>query len=314
MDPNSRSNLPWERAQGANTGDIRDFGGTKWRWQGEKWEQEPGYNQPTTSSAYQTDYARIAREQLQMQREANQPAITSLQSQIPTIQKSTAQQKSFYEGEKEPLKQRYSAILDELTRREKVQTESATLRTAREYSRRGIPLSSDVYARGLEEETKPISEYYTGQVKETGLAQETDLREIANRIAALPIAEEEKMGQIQQAIAALESGASKDAIQQALGLYQTGVGQQQSQAQLAQALRIAEMEKESREAGYKTTSQNEEAKTALARREFEEYKLPYLKYLINKPYYKTEGGGDEENELNEIFRGSGIPSYFTPIG
>lgn len=38
IDPNTVSNLMSERAMGANVGDVRDFGGTKWRWNGAIWE------------------------------------------------------------------------------------------------------------------------------------------------------------------------------------------------------------------------------------------------------------------------------------
>src|SRR3990167_3744357 len=42
VNPNSVSELRSERAMGANVGDIRDFGGQKFRWNGEVWEQEGG--------------------------------------------------------------------------------------------------------------------------------------------------------------------------------------------------------------------------------------------------------------------------------
>lgn len=50
-DPNSQSSLRNERAQGANVGDIRDFDGVKWRWNGEMWEKEPGQSTGNTQSA-----------------------------------------------------------------------------------------------------------------------------------------------------------------------------------------------------------------------------------------------------------------------
>lgn len=38
VNPNAVSTLKHERAMGANVGDIREFGGNKWRWNGEVWE------------------------------------------------------------------------------------------------------------------------------------------------------------------------------------------------------------------------------------------------------------------------------------
>ena len=42
QDPNTVSELKSERAQGASVGDIRNFGGKDWRWDGESWAPEGG--------------------------------------------------------------------------------------------------------------------------------------------------------------------------------------------------------------------------------------------------------------------------------
>lgn len=45
MNPNAISDLRDVRSRGANTGDIRDFGGAKWRWDGTQWTAEGGGGQ-----------------------------------------------------------------------------------------------------------------------------------------------------------------------------------------------------------------------------------------------------------------------------
>src|SRR3990167_10258162 len=74
--------------------------------------------------------------------ESNQPAISSLQASIPETEQKFAAEQTRLGGEKEPLKQRYQSIIDELTRREGVDITATQRRTGQEFGYRGIPASS----------------------------------------------------------------------------------------------------------------------------------------------------------------------------
>ena len=167
---------------------------------------------------------------LEMYREANRPAVDATKASIPITEQAYSQRESSLSGQKEPLKQRYQSIIDELKRKESVDTQSATLNTAREFGKRGVPLSSGSYDVGLTEATRPIREFYTGQTKDVSLNQEDALREIDSLLASLPIEKAQSLNQIQQAIAALESGSSKDAISQAFNLLTMQRQQEEAEA------------------------------------------------------------------------------------
>ncbi|MBI2005627.1 MAG: hypothetical protein HYS80_02590, partial [Candidatus Aenigmarchaeota archaeon] len=115
------------------------------------------------------DLAALARQQLQLRQEANAPAVASLEAGIPETSARFATERTRLAGEKEPLKQRYQSILDEITRREKVDVGAQERVTSREFGRRGIPLSSGLFDTTLQEAVSPLSQFYTGQAKEAGL-------------------------------------------------------------------------------------------------------------------------------------------------
>jgi len=62
MDPNAISDLRDIRSRGANTGDKRDFGGQKWRWDGTQWTREGGGSSGSGFSG-STDLSQVLREQ-----------------------------------------------------------------------------------------------------------------------------------------------------------------------------------------------------------------------------------------------------------
>jgi hypothetical protein len=185
----------------------------------------------SSSSAPQTDYAAIARQQLQLQQEANKPAIESLQASIPEIQTATKAAQSTLEASKTPLQARYQSIIDQLKGRETTETAQVSTNLSQEYGKRGILPSSGMFQQDLAGKTSQISQNYGGAIKDVGLSQEQDLMDIANKIAQLPLDETEKTRAVQNAIAQLQAGASSTAITQALQQYQFGQQQSQQSAQ-----------------------------------------------------------------------------------
>jgi len=177
---------------------------------------------------------------------SNQPYISSLQARIPEIQQRFTTQRTQIEGEKEPLKQRYQNIIDELKRRETVELGQTSTTKSREFGRRGLPLSSGLFDVELQESQRPTREYFTGQTKEVGLGQEADLRQLANLQASLGGQETEALGGVQNIIGQLSTGEPTSALQNALQILNTQQQTQENAFTRAQQLRIAEMENQAK--------------------------------------------------------------------
>ena len=220
-----------------------DFRATGGSGKGPSQPSTPSYNAPSTSSSSTPfNYADLAREQMRLTQEANAPVVQSFQQQIPTTQKAFAQTRSELEAQKDPLKTRYQTILDELKRRETVETGTESTRLTREYAARGIDPSSDMFSQGLRDVLRPKQEYYSGQTKDVGLAQTQDVQSLENLISRNPIEQEEATNQINNLIAQLQAGGNKDAITNALNLFQYQQQASTAQAQLANQLKIAGIE------------------------------------------------------------------------
>ena len=179
------------------------------------------------------DYTQIAQQMLQMRQQANEPAIASLRATIPTTQAGYAQKETALTGQREPLKQRYQSILDELTRRETRETEATSTRLSREFGQRGIPLSSGYFGQDLAQAQRPTQEFYAGQLKDVGLGQAESERSLESLISGLPIEREAATNQINQAIAQLQAGGAGESITNALSLFQQMQADKQNSAQLA---------------------------------------------------------------------------------
>lgn len=136
-----------------------------------------------------------AKKLVQFQTEQNRPVITSLEAQ------------------RQPLIDRYAALLDEIKNQQGRAEQRESTTTAREFGRRGIPLSSGLYDVTLGERLAPISREFTNLYQQTAAGRESDLLTLARQIAEL------------------QAGQPQTAFQQALGL---GGFQQQAQSLAAQ--------------------------------------------------------------------------------
>lgn len=191
-------------------------------------KQHLGYSGPPTkrtTSGFQaaigsdtsspTDYATLAAQQLKLRQEANQPAIKSLEASIPEQAQKFTTERGRLQGEVDPIKQRYQLVLDELKRRETKDTGEVNTALAREFGRRGIPLSSGLYEQTGIEKRQPISEFYGIQGREASASQEESLRNITNLVNALTPQETEATRTIRNAIANLQAGAGNASIDDA---------------------------------------------------------------------------------------------------
>ena len=209
----------------------------------------PSFSDSSAPAAPAFDPIETAKKLLQFNIDANQPAISSLQGQIPEISSGFQTERTKLEGGIEPLKQRYQNLLDELKRREDVQVSEQSRNLSREYGARGIPLSSGLFGESLTGKLNPLREFFTGQTKDVTLGREEGIRGIQDTSANLVTKETEAKRTVQNAIAQLQSGNPQSSIQGAMNLlsiqrqqasdmaqqaYQQGLlGLQQREADLA---------------------------------------------------------------------------------
>ncbi len=120
------------------------------------------------------------KKQQNLQQEAVQPVIQQFQSS------------------KDPLKARYDKVIEDIHAQRGLQVKQAEIASAREFGKRGIPLSSGAYDTFVRENTTPVETQYNTLELQAQNEREDRLMAIDN------------------AIATVQSGASKDAIQTAL--------------------------------------------------------------------------------------------------
>jgi hypothetical protein len=174
---------------------------------------------------------------------AVQPAIKSLQESAPEISQKFATEKQRLEGEKDPLKNRYDALIGELKGKQTATENSAVKRTAGEFGKRGIPLTSSLYGNEEAAVLDPIRSQYGGLQKDAYLGMEDSMRNITNLISGLVPQEVEAQRGITNAIAQLQSGAGKDAIANAFQQLQFQEGQRQFNQQQSLAQNRLDFEK-----------------------------------------------------------------------
>lgn len=205
------------------------------------------------------DYNAIAQSQLKMQEDLNRPSIQAYEAQKPLIQQGYQNKATQLEGEKAPLKQRYQTILDELSRREGQEKSSEQSRLAKEYSRRGIPLSSGDYEAASSAALRPINEYYTGQQTNTRLSEEDSLRDITNALLDIPITSLKEQNLVDQAIATLRSNYGQNASTNALSQFNTESSTYGNAVAQANALRMKQIEDEAAKRELAETTRHNKA-------------------------------------------------------
>lgn len=179
------------------------------------------------------DYAAIAREQMKLMQEANQPAIQSLQASIPETQQKYAAESAQLKAQQEPLDKRYQNLLSEVTRQQGIQTSAEQTATSREFGRRGISLQSGIFDQTLNERLKPISEWAGGQTTQIGLSREDALRQLQNLIQNTELSGMDAVRGIQNAIAQLQAGGAQSGITNALSIWNANRQNELAQKELA---------------------------------------------------------------------------------
>lgn len=233
-------------------------------------------------------------------KEANKPAVESLQASIPEVQSKYAQTRQQLTASQAPLEQRYKDLLDSIKGNQTVAENRQTLTTNNELGKRGITGSSGIAQQEITNAVNPITQQYTGLQKETGLAREDSIRALQDQIANLTPQEQADQRTIQNMIASLSSGAGSQGLSAGLNLYSTNLSAQQAEQQRADQQRQQDIA-------------NQLAQAQLANQ------TRQLDYDLNKPYYKAPAENNDISTLQSIFGGqtqpkqTTTPSSFKPL-
>lgn len=179
-----------------------DYGGATW-----KGDPGTGWHLATTdprhgnymaagvsSGGSLSDIINAAKELNTWQAEQNKPVIASIEAQ------------------RQPLIDRYQALLDQITGNQKTAERRQEISTSGELGRRGISAQGGLFGQTLTDALNPITQQYTNLYKETGAGRESDLLSLARMVKEL------------------QAGQPSNAVSQAL---QFGGYQQQAQATAA---------------------------------------------------------------------------------
>lgn len=230
------------------------------------------YGRPGSTISFEDTVKRA----IEMNKEANKPAVESLEASIPEQAKKFTNQRSQLEAEKQPLKERYDSLLSQIKGNQTTAENRQTVTTNNELGKRGLLPASGLAQQEMTNALNPITAQYTGLYKDTGLAQEADFRDIGNQITSSFDKETEANRSVRNAIAQLMSGAAGAGISQGMGQYQFEEGQ-------AQQRRLADQQAASEAAQRAISNQIAQAQLANETRQVD--------YAVGKPYYKESGGG-----------------------
>lgn len=153
------------------------------------------------------------------------PALASLNASKPEVGSAFDTRGSQLGAEKQPLMDRYSALLDQIKGNQANDTTRQANTLSNEYGARGIPLSSGMYAQNLDKNLGSVNQYYSNQYTTTGLAENADLRDLTNQITNLSQQRVTALRDIDNKIAELQAGAGNSAATDALANYRAALDQ-----------------------------------------------------------------------------------------
>ncbi len=165
-----------------------------------------------------------------MQQEANKPAVQSLQASLPEIGQRFETARTQTEAQRKPLQERYSNLISEIKGNQASSENRQTVTTRNELGRRGL-VGGGLYDQTLTDAVNPITQQYTGILKDTGIAQEQGMQSIDQLIAQLTGQQVQEERGVNNSIAQLQSGAASQGIAQGSQQYQ--FNEQQAAAQRA---------------------------------------------------------------------------------
>jgi hypothetical protein len=216
-------------------GDTANIGGANFSSAQDLYNAVYGGGQSVQSGSYaQPNFESTLQRAMQLQKEAAQPAISSLQASIPEIQKSYASQTQYAKGQVSNLESRYKTLLDSIKTNQAGAETGAIKTTSQELGRRGIVGSSGVADVAMQEAVNPIKAQYSNLLSQTGVSQEADIAAANQAIANLGLAETEATRNVNNAIAQLQSATTTAGINQALQQLQIAQTDLQNERQASQ--------------------------------------------------------------------------------
>ncbi len=190
-------------------------------WDDNYWANvvEPQFRSSSSSSSG-GNVASNAADLLKLYQEANKPAISALESTIPTIGTKFAQTGQYLQKQVGNLEERYKTLLDSITGVKETAVQDVTTNTSQELGRRGISAESGLFGQTINKATLPVQRAFAGSVGELGATRQSALDTLLNQISGLPTQQTEAEQAVRTAIAQLQTGGNTNAIQGALQLTQ----------------------------------------------------------------------------------------------
>lgn len=121
-----------------------------------------------------------------------------------------------YEASKTPLKQRYDDLIASIKGNQQIAENRQTVTTANEFGKRGLSNTSGIAQQEMTNALNPITQQYTGMIKDTTNQENID------------------MSAIDKVIAQLQAGNPESAVSAGMGLYNTGQTLDLQKQQLAE--------------------------------------------------------------------------------
>ena len=242
----------------------------------------------------------LANEQRNIFMEAVKPAVTSLESSIPEVQSNYQKRQEQVGAEKQPLKDRYDQLLNEIRGRETSQVNDTNRNVSREMGRRGIALSSTFAGDESLGRTAGIRGQAQSDILSTNFDRESKLREIDNTITNLNSEMVTSQRDIRNTIAQIQASAGTDAAKQAFQMFQ--IQQQERQATLDRVLKERELN------ANITNAQSTQATSAIKEVQGGLYNTQTNQWLVNPKATKSTGVADIKKYLSATVGGSGASS------
>lgn len=226
FNPYLETDLRDVKAQGASVGDSRSHNGQDFSWNGVTWNPAGGQPNATGAQGNQQSYIQSAIDQM---KKVNEPIVKSYEESIPETQKK-------FSAQSDSIKSRYDNLIASIKGNQGVAETRQTTTTNNELGRRGITGSSGVAQQEMTNALNPITQQYTGFLKEANTAQ-------GEETAANVAGETDALRAIKNAIAQLQSGANSQGVSLGTDMFTSdrNFGESQRVSQLQSELQKEQM-------------------------------------------------------------------------